>query len=332
MSTRTSIRRQLAAVLSVGTLFLAVGCAGDDLDSGSDNADDGGSSSSATTSESASGGGTGGALTLAGQNFPEATLVASMYEQLLEGAGYDVTTKLVDSRDGYMADFPGGVDIVPEYVGGIVNFLNSQANGDSATPFEAGDGEQLAADGKALLDEAGISLLDVSPATDTNAFFVTQDYSDQNGVTKLSDLEGVSVKLAAAPDCEGRLDCEGGLTDQYGIDVTEVLPLGYASDQTYQSVISGESELGETSTTDGTLESQGLVVLEDDKQIQPAQNLVPAVASDFLEEHPDVADVLNPLMAALTTENLTELNGRIAVDREKPEDVAADFLSENGLL
>ena len=161
---------------------------------------------------------------------------------------------------------------------------------------------------------------------------VTQQYSDDNGVTKLSDLEGVSVKLAAAPDCEGRLDCEGGLTDQYGIDVTEVLPLGYASDQTYQSVISGESELGETSTTDGTLESQGLVVLEDDKQIQPAQNLVPAVSTEFLTAHPDVADILNPLMAALTTENLTELNGRIAVDREKPEDVASDFLTENGLL
>ena len=116
--------------------------------------------------------------------------------------------------------------------------------------------------------------------------------------------------LAAAPDCEGRLDCEGGLTDQYGIDVTKVLPLGYASDQTYQSVLNGESELGETSTTDGTLESQGLVVLEDDKQIQPAQNLVPGRLRDVPPAHPDVADILNPLMAALTTENLTELNGQ----------------------
>ncbi|MEO7629265.1 MAG: glycine betaine ABC transporter substrate-binding protein, partial [Nocardioides sp.] len=85
-------------------------------------------------------------------------------------------------------------------------------------------------------------------------------------------------------------------------------------------------------TTDGTLESQGLVVLEDDNQIQPAQNLVPAVGTDFLEEHADLADILNPLMAALTTEKLTELNGRIAVDREKPEDVATGFLTEAGLL
>ena len=100
----------------------------------------------------------------------------------------------------------------------------------------------------------------------------------------------------------------------------------------YQAVLDGEAELGETSTTDGTLESQGLVVLEDDKQIQPAQNLVPAVSTEFLDANPDVADVLNPLMAALTTEKLTELNGRVAVDREQPEDVARDFLESEGLL
>ncbi len=329
-----SLRRSIAAVISVGTLFLATACAGDDLSSGGGSgADDNTESASASTSASESATtSAGGPITLAGQAFPEAALVAAMYQQVLENAGYQVTTKLVDSRDGYMADFPGGVDIVPEYVGGIVNFLNSQANGDDATPFDAGDGGELAEQGKSLLDAAGITLLDLSAATDTNAFMVTQAYSDDNGVTKLSDLEGVSVKLAAAPDCEGRLDCEGGLSDQYGIDVTEVLPLGYASDQTYQSVISGESELGETSTTDGTLESQGLVVLEDDKQIQPAQNLVPAVSAEFLAAHPDLADLINPLMAALTTENLTDLNSKVAVDRAKPEDVAKDFLTENGLL
>ncbi|MDX6373885.1 MAG: osmoprotectant transport system substrate-binding protein [Nocardioidaceae bacterium] len=328
-----SIRRSLAAVLSVGTLLVASACAGDNLDSsGSGNAADSTSPSTSAATSGSTDTSAGGPLTLAGQSFPEAALVASMYQQLLEKAGYDVTTKLVDSRDGYMADFPGGVDVVPEYVGGIVNFLNSQKNGDNATPFDAGDGEQLQQQGQALLDEAGITLLGQSAATDTNAFMVTQDYSDQNGATKLSDLQGVSVKLAAAPDCEGRLDCEGGLTDQYGIDVTDVLPLGYASDQTYQSVISGESELGETSTTDGTLASQGLVVLEDDKHIQPAQNLVPAVSTEFLSAHPDIAGILEPLMAALTTQNLTDLNSKIAVDRQKPEDVAKQFLTDNGLL
>jgi len=317
------VQRTLTAALTVGSLFFASACAGDDLASDSE------PEGAGETSSEASG---GGPVTIAGQSFPEAALVASMYEQLLTEAGYEPTVKLVDSRDGYMPTFPDSVDIVPEYVGGIVNFLNAQENGDDAEPLEAGDGQQLADDGAELLDGAGITLLDISAATDTNAFFVTQEYSDSEGVTTLSDLEGVSLTLAAAPDCEGRLDCEGGLVDEYGIDVTEVLPLGYASDQTYQSVLDGESELGETSTTDGTLEAQGLVVLEDDKQIQPAQNLVPAVSSAFLEENPDVAEVLNPLMGALTTENLTELNGRVAVDREQPEDVALDFLESEGLL
>ena len=314
-------RRSLAAVLSVGTLIFASACAGDDLDE--DAEDD--------STPSASGSAAKGDLTIASQAFPEAALVSAMYDQLLTEAGYTVEVKLVDTRDGYMADFPGDVDVVPEYVGGIVNFLNAQANGDDAEPFEAGDGEQLAEDGQQLLDDAGITLLDISAASDTNAFMVTQEYSETNGVTQLSDLEGESVRLAAAPDCEGRLDCEGGLTEEYGIDITEVLPLGFASADTYRAVLDGEVELGLTSTTDGTLESQGLVVLEDDKQIQPAQNLVPAVSTEFLDEHPDVADVLNPLMAALDTETLTELNGQVAVDREKPEDVASQFLSEAGL-
>jgi len=312
-----TLRRSLAAALAAGSLLLA-GCAGDGL-APEENTDD----------PAASG---GGPVSISGQAFPEAELMAEMYTLLLEDAGYEPDVKLVDARDAYMATFPGDIDVVPEYVGGIVNFLNARENGAKAEPFEAGDGEQLATDGGDLLDGAGISLLDISPATDTNAFFVTQEFSEAEGVTTLSDLEGMSVTLAAAPDCEGRLDCEGGLSEQYGIDITEVLPLGYASNQTYQAVLDGEAELGETSTTDGTLEAQGLVVLEDDQQIQPAQNLVPAVSTEFLDANPDIADILNPLMAALTTENLTELNGRVAVDREQAEDVARDFLVSEGLL
>ncbi|MBZ5739236.1 ABC transporter substrate-binding protein [Nocardioides mangrovi] len=317
-----NVRRSLAAVLAVGSILLATACAGDDLSEGSDSPDDATSSAAADK----------GAVSIASQSFGEAAMVAAMYDELLTAAGYDPTVKLVDTRDAYMATFPKSVDVVPEYVGGIVNFLNAKANGADAEPFTAGSGEDLAQQGKSLLDDAGITLLDVSSATDTNAFFVTKDYSDSEGVTKLSDLSGKSVVLAAAPDCKGRLDCEGGLSDQYGIDVTKVLPLGYASDQTYKSVLDGESQLGETSTTDGTLDSQGLVVLQDDKQIQPAQNLVPAVSSSFLADHPDVADVLNPLMAALTTEKLTELNAKVAIDRETPEDVAHEFLADAGLI
>ncbi|MCL8026186.1 ABC transporter substrate-binding protein [Nocardioides bruguierae] len=317
---QTPLRRALGAL--AGTLALSVAltaCAGDDL------ASDSGSSEGSSASA-------GGSLTIASQSFAEAELVSNMYQLLLEDAGYDVTLQLVDARDAYMADFPGDVDVVPEYVGGIVNFLNTRENGANAEAFTEADGQDMADAGADLLDAAGITLLDVSEAADANAYFVTQDYSDANGVTALSDLEGQKVVLAAAPDCEGRADCEAGLEDVYGIDITKLLPLGYASEQTYSSVIDGESDLGQTSTTDGTLESQGLVVLDDDQGIQPAQNLVPAISTEFLDAHPDVADVLDPLMAALDTDTLAELNGRISVDRAKPADVAQEFLTDAGLL
>jgi osmoprotectant transport system substrate-binding protein len=307
------IRRTLGVLLAAAALLTASAC-GDNTTA---------SSTSPPGGASSAPGGSGGPVTIASQNFPEAALVAEMYKELLSNAGYTPKVKLVDTRDAYMATFPGSVDVVPEYVGGIVNFLNGAKNGANAKELTSGDGQTLAQQGKPLLDAKGITLLNLSSATDTNAFMVTKQYSDQNGVTKLSDLTGKSVVLAAAPDCEGRLDCAGGLEKNYGINVTKILPLGYASAQTYQSVLKGESQLGETSTTDGTLASQGLVVLQDDKHIQPAQNLVPAVSTKFLDAHPDLAGVLNPLMAALTTENLT---------RQKPTDVAHNFLTQQGLL
>jgi len=170
-----------------------------------------------------------------------------------------------------MKIFPSKLDVVPEYTGSIVEFLNGTYNGSNAKPITVSDPQKTIDKAKPLLDKAGITLLHPSTATDTNAFFVTKKYSDQNNVHTLSDLKGKSVTLAAAPDCKGRLDCEGGLSSAYGIDITKILPLGYASQQTYDSVLKGESELGETSTTDGTLQSQGLVLLADDQHIQPAR-------------------------------------------------------------
>ena len=312
-------RRLLAGVVAASAALLTA-CGSSN--SSSSTATDGGSSAKADK----------GTVRISGQNFTEAEIVADMYAAVLQQAGYTPDVHLVDTRDVYMKIFPQKLDVVPEYTGAIVEFLNGTYNGANAKPITVSDPQQTIDKAKPLLDKAGVTLLNPSAATDTNAFFVTKKYSEDNNVTKLSDLKGKSVVLAAAPDCKGRLDCEGGLSSEYGINITKILPLGYASQQTYDSVIKGESQLGETSTTDGTLESQGLVLLPDDKQIQPAQNLVPMVSSDFLKAHPDVADPLNNLMSKLTTDDLTKLNAEVSVDRQKAEDVAQQWLSDNGLL
>jgi osmoprotectant transport system substrate-binding protein len=307
-------RSLLAAALSGGLLFTSA-CSGDDLAN-----DDSSNDSSG-----------GGKVTIASQSFDEAALVTAMYAAILDDLGYDVDTKLVDSRTAYLSEFPGSVDIVPEYVAGLGDQLNTDANGEGAKPISSSDVDATLEAMQPLLDDKGITLLDHSEAASANAFFVSQQYSEDNDVTKLSDLDGQSITLAAAPDCEGRSDCEGGLTDVYGIKIT-LLPLGYSSPQTYQSVIDGESQLGETGTVDVTLDDQGLVALEDDRGIQPAQNLVPAVSSDFLADHKDIEEPLNNLMAALDTETLGELITKVSVDREAPEDVADEFLTDQGLI
>lgn len=314
------LRRPLAAALTLGLMAFATACAGDDLSSEASSDDD--------ATPSAEG---GGSVVIGSQSFDEAALVTAMYQQVLESAGYTVETRLVDSRPVYLNEMPDTVQIAPEYVAGIIDQLNTDANGPDAAPVSTSDTQETLDAGAALLEEKGITLLEPSEASSQNAYFVTQEFSDSEGVTKLSDLEGQQITLAAAPDCKGRADCEKGLTDTYGIDIT-LEPLGYASPETFQAVLDGEAQLGQTGTFDGTLEEQGLVLLEDDRGIQPAQNLVPAVSTAFLEEHPDLEETLDGLMAELDNDTLAELLVRVSIDRESVEDVAGDFLSEAGLV
>ena len=108
--------------------------------------------------------------------------------------------------------------------------------------------------------------------------------------------------------------------------------LDFASSQLKDAVLNGEVQLGETGTTDGTLEDLSLVLLEDDKGIQPAQNLTPAVNSDFLKKNPDLSGLFDKLSSALTTDDLATMNSEVDLDRKKPADVAAQFLKDKGLL
>jgi osmoprotectant transport system substrate-binding protein len=223
---------------------------------------------------------------------------------------------------------------VPEYLGSFADFLNTTENGENAEPIVSHDPQEELDAVTPLAEGVGISLLQMAEATDQNAFAVTTDYAEENNLKTLSDLGdlGDPITLAGAPDCKGQSDCEAGLKNVYGIDLVKILPLGFGTPQTVDSTASGESQLAEVGTTQPDLEESGLVILEDDQGIEAAENLIPAVNTDFLNEHPDVAEVLNPLSEVLTTEDLTELNGRVAIDREKAEDVAVDYLEQKGLL
>ncbi len=315
-------KRNLAIVAAVAALATSAACGG------------GSSLEGSGSSTSASGSTDKGSLTISGQDFTEMQIMAAMYGQVLEADGYSVTTKLVSTRDIYIKQMTSGnVDVVPEYLSGIADFLNTAKNGDNAKPISSNDPTATLSALKPLATDSNISMLEPSEATDQNAFAVTQDYADQNSLKTLSDLGalGDSIKLAAPDDCVGRQDCEAGLKSVYGIDITEVVPLGFGTAQTKDALKTGEVQLGETGTTDGSLSDLGLVLLEDDKGLQPAQNLIPAVNSDFLAQHADVAATLNKLSATLTTDELAAMNLKVDLQRQKPEDVAAEYLSQQGL-
>jgi osmoprotectant transport system substrate-binding protein len=74
-----------------------------------------------------------------------------------------------------------------------------------------------------------------------------------------------------------------------------------------------------------------LVVLDDDKNLQNADNVIPAVNAAAAEASPAVLEALNAVSAELTTEDLIEMNAAVDVERQSAEDVVAAYISDKGL-
>jgi osmoprotectant transport system substrate-binding protein len=318
------IERALGLGLAVASMIVVTACSNDSPAGGSDN------------TKAGSGGGDKGTVVISGQNFGEMQIMASMYQQVLENAGYTVPTpKLVTTRDTYVPELKSGkVDVVPDYLAGMADFLNTSANGANAPVISTHSPQATLAKLKPLADAASITMLKPAQATDQNAFAVTTKFAKQNNLTTLSDLAALKqpIVLAAPQDCKGRPDCEGGLTKVYKLDISKIIPLDYDSAAAKDSVTKGESQLGEVATTDAALSQEGLTALQDDKGIQPAQNLIPATNSDFIKANPDVATILNKLSATLTTADLAQMDMQVAVNRQQPADVAKSYLQSKGLL
>jgi len=314
---RRFLARRLVPLLAIAPLALAAACAGDDALSTNEGDND------------------KGGVVLGGQNFTEMQVMSEIYKQLLEDGGYDVTTKLVESRDVYIPEMQkGNIDVSPDYLSSMTEYLNLQANGPDAEPVASNDSQATVAELKKLAEPTGIEPLEPSAAQDANAFAVTQEYAKDNDLSTLSDLAalGKPVTLAAAEDCSQRDECKVGLEKTYGLKITKVEPLGFGTQGTKDALKKGEVTLGQVGTTDATLDSLGLVLLEDDKQLQNAENLVPMVNTDFLDGNPEVADLLNNLSAGLTTNDLTVMIGQVDEERMLPADVASEYLVDKDLI
>ncbi|MFD4583390.1 ABC transporter substrate-binding protein [Streptomyces sp. NPDC058434] len=291
---------------------------------------------SGTSGGTASGGGKG-ALVVGAAAFTESKVLAELYAQVLRDAGYDASVTTVKNRELYEPSLEKGeIDVVPEYAATIAEFLNAKANGPKAPeakPVASSDVAATVAALEKLAAPRGLKVLPAGEAVDQNAFAVSKEFAEKNKLKSLSDLgrSKIKVKIAAGDECEVRPFCAPGLKKTYGIDVAGVDPKGVGTPQAKQAVKDGEDQLVLTTTTDATLESFGLVLLEDDKKLQNADNVLPVVnAKDAGSQ--EIADALGKLTGALTTEDLVELNRKVDAERAKPQDVAKEYLASKGLV
>lgn len=294
----------------------------------------GGSSNNLSTGTKDDGSSGGGkkSVVIASAGFTEIQLMAEMYKLLLDKAGYSASIKVVQNREIYEPALEKGtIDVVPDYAATMTEFLNVKANGADAKAVATNDKDATVAALNKLAQPLGIKALEPAQAVDQNAFVVTKDYSTKNHVTKMSDLRGKSVVIAATEECPDRPFCQPGLEKTYGIKVTKLLPLGFGTTQTKDAVTSGKAQLGLVGTTDATLPDLGLVILDDDMGLQLADNLVPVVGKDFLTDS-KLAGALNQLASILTTDDLAQLDKKVDGERMKASDVAKDYLTSKSLL
>jgi osmoprotectant transport system substrate-binding protein len=302
----------------------------------------GGSSHKSTAGTSPSAGGStgggaaaSGSLTIGTAGFTESNILGYMFADLLQKAGFSTKVTQVESTEIFESSLEKGqIDVVPEYVATYADFLNNEINGASAKSVSSPSLAQSLAALKTLATKKGLAVLTPTNAVDQNAFAVSKGYASQHHLTTLSDLgkSGLSVTIAAGPECVTRPFCAPGLEKTYGIKVKGVDKLGVDTIQAKKAVQDGKDQLVLVLTTDGTLADFNLVALTDDKHLQNADYLVPVVNAKSLAAHPQIETALDKLSSVLTTSDLAQLNKKVDVERQTAADVAKAYLTSKGLI
>ena len=271
-------------------------------------------------------------IRIGSDGFYESKLVAEMYAQVLEADGYKVTRNLgIGARQVRQPALEQGqIDLSPEYVGSGLGYYDAAApTGDGPTNREA-----LAK----VLKDKGISVFAISPGEDTNAAVVRKDTADQYSLTKMSDLAAVQddLKWGLPPDCDANPLCKGAL-ESYGITYPPAQREALAAcDAPIAEALKNKGvDFAWLCSTQPAIAQNGFVALEDDKNTQPAENMTAIVRDDYLAKVGDAKAfqaLLDKVSALLTTEVLTELGVKVAVDQQSEADVAKAFLTENALL
>ncbi|MEV7632844.1 ABC transporter substrate-binding protein [Microbacterium sp. NPDC089318] len=305
-----SIHRKTRTALTAGVAILAAlslaGCGSDSNPLDKPSADD-----------SESGGDT---IVVGSQAYYSNEIIAEIYAQGLEDAGFTVERKFsIGQRDAYMPEVESGnIDVFPEYTGNLLEFLDKEATATSPD-------DVYAALKDALPD--GLTALQYADASDQDTYTVLKSFADENGLTTIADLSKLSepATIGAAPEFEQRPYGPAGAKEAYGID----LKFSATGQGTLDALLAGTVQVADIYTADPAFQTEDIVALEDPENMILASNVVPIVSSDIAD---DVSDVLEGISAELSAEDLVDMNVQSTVDEKSSAEIATAWLKDKGLI
>ena len=289
------------------------------------------------TGACSSGGGSAPTIKIGSVGFDEARVMAEIYGQALQAKGYtvDMTGVGLGTRDVVAPAIESGqIDLQPEYIGSRLAYEGGTPTGDSQT------NEQ---DLQQKLNAKNLTVLDYTPAEDTNAFVVRPDTASQFNLTKMSDTTAVQdqLKWGLATDCPTNALCGapgGALQGAYGITqqtIDGATLLSACDTPMADALKNGTIDVGELCSTQPDIIVNGWIILTDDKHTQPADNIAPIVRNDLLDKLPDKAgfeQTLNDVSVKIDTSTLAQLYKQVAVDHQDASQVAKTWLQQNGFI
>jgi osmoprotectant transport system substrate-binding protein len=275
-------------------------------------------------------GGASATIKIGSDGFDEARVVAEIYAQALEAAGFTVDRAGIGggARAVTAAALESGqIDLKPEYLGGGWAYYKGTP-GRSTEENRTGLAAALAA--------KNITVLAATPGQDTNAFVVRKETADQFKLVKMSDVAAVQneLKWALATDCSTNPLCAKALKDEYGLEPTNVTNLDACSGPMADALLKKTVDVAELCSTGPEIITNGWVVLEDDKGTQPAENIAPIVRNDLLAkiDRAKFEKALNDVSAKIDTKTLAQLYYDVAVGKKDLNVVAKAWLQSAGFI
>jgi osmoprotectant transport system substrate-binding protein len=328
---RTDQKRLRVLMVALAALALTLGVA----------ACGGGGSSSSSTESSEEGGGAGGtinsdpangkvSLTIGSKNFPEQEILGEIYAQALTTAGYKVKSALNLGSEtvALKAVKTDQISGYPEYAStALTSFFGLEPE---EVPSDATEAWEKA---NAEFEKEGLTAFAPTPFASANAVGTLKKTAEKYGLETVSDLEGVSEKLSlfGSPECRQRIDCLAGLEKLYGLKFKSFTPVDISL--RYTVLEKGQADLSILFTTDPQLsaEKDKFVILEDDKHVFPAGNIIFVTRKSVAEEAgPDYEKTILEVQEGLTLQVMQELDARVELEKETPKAAAAAYLESAG--